>query len=97
MANTIELSVIEAIESKRLISFRYNKKNRRGECYVLGLNKKGDFLVRIFEVPTSGWKLFRLDKLERVKLLDQSFITPAVDYNRRNDKSMEHIVVQAKF
>ena len=86
------IELIEAIESKRTISFRYNGKNRRAEVYVLGTSSVGNLLCRCNELPVGGFKLFSVDKMENIKLENRRWYIPHPDYNRDGDKSMQEIL-----
>ena len=83
--------LVEAIETKHLVSFKYKNKNRRAEVYCIGTNANNEILVRCFEVPTEGWKLFKMEEIKDLKLLQQRFYFTRPDYNP-NDKSMVEVL-----
>lgn len=84
-----EPTIIEAIESKHLIEFRYNNKKRKAEVYCLGVGADGRLLCRCYETPVGGWKLFKVDQMQQVKILNQKFYFARSGYNRNGDSSMD--------
>lgn len=88
------IELVEAIESKRTITFRYNGKNRRAEVYVLGVSSADNLLCRCNELPAGGFKLFTVDKMENVKLENRRWYIPHPDYNSKSDKNIVEILKQ---
>ncbi|MDX2361994.1 MAG: WYL domain-containing protein [Crocinitomicaceae bacterium] len=89
-----ESTLIEAIETKHLIEFRYKSKKRKAEVYCLGVGADGSLLCRCYETPTGGWKLFKVEQMESVMLLNQRFYLARSGYNRNGDKSMTEVLKQ---
>ena len=92
------MELIEAIKAKRLISFVYkggskSSVKRKAEVYCLGVSASGDLIVRCWEKP-KGWKLFKVELMSQVKLLDESFLSLRSGYNRNGDKSMAEVLEQ---
>lgn len=88
------LELVEAIEAKRIISFTYKRKKRKAEVYALGVSKAGNLVCRCYEIPTEGFKLFRVDQMKNVKLEDRHWYIPRSGYNRGGDKSMDGVLKQ---
>ena len=87
--------LIQAINERRLISLDYEPGGRIIEPHAYGESSEHNGLVRAFQVSgasASGehvnWKLLRVDKITRFKLLDDRFSGPRPDY-RRGDKAMK--------
>lgn len=87
------IELTQAIETKHLISFTYNGKKRKAEVYCLGVGAD-ELLCRCYEVPSGGWKLFKVEQMKSVKLLNQRFYFVRSGYNRNGDKSMTEILSQ---
>ena len=56
------LQIISAIENRLALKFKYKQEStyRNIDVYVLGLNDKGEALIRAYELPSKGWKLFKV-------------------------------------
>ena len=79
-------SITEAIEDGLLVEFDYKGYHRIVEPYELGQTVRDDYLFRGFQIAgesfgrkVSGWKLFRLDYISHLEILDEEF-TPQADY-----------------
>lgn len=89
--------ICSAIESNNLISFYYDGGTRNVEPHCYGLSKKGNELLRAFQVSgysesgnPYGWKLFSVEKISDITIEDDTFDSPRPDYNP-NDKAMSEI------
>lgn len=49
------------------------------------------------EQPLPGWRIFRLDKILSFKPTGEQFNTPRPGYNTTGDKSMNRVIINAKF
>ena len=49
------------------------------------------------EQPIPGWRIFRLDKILSFKPTGEKFDTPRPGYNTTGDKSMNRVIINAKF
>ena len=49
------------------------------------------------EQPIPGWRIFRLDKILSFKPTGEKFNTPRPGYNTTGDKSMNRVIINAKF
>ncbi len=79
--------VCAAITNRRLLSAFYEGGSRTIEPYCHGFSKSDDELLRAFQISgfsqsgeSTGWKLFRLDRLEAISVLDRGF-APRAGYN----------------
>ena len=88
------IELVEAIKGKRLISFMYSGKKRKAEVYTLGVSPAGELLVRCFERPSRGWKLFKVNQMSKVELLNQTFYYVRSGYNRSGDAAMTEILAK---
>jgi len=84
----------QAISEKKLLAIFYDPGYRTVEPCAYGTGAGGQHLLRVFQ--TSGasasgehthWKLFRVDQIKRLKVLDQHFLGGRPEYHR-NDKAM---------
>lgn len=49
------------------------------------------------EQPLPGWRLFRLDKVLSLKLSGEKFTEMRPNFNPNGDKSMQSVIIVAKF
>jgi len=91
-------------EQKGLIDDGY----RYIEPYALGVNKKGNIVLRAWlikgkskrgridpkQVP--GWRLFRIDRINSISTSLQNFTVPRKGYNA-DDEHMTEVMYSAKF
>lgn len=87
------IELIEAIKAKRLISFVYSGKKRKAEVYCLGVSAADELLVRCYEKP-KGWRLFKVEQMSKVTLLNEKFYYIRSGYNRSGDITMNEILVK---
>lgn len=91
--NTI---IRDAIHQHRLLQLSYEPGTRVVEPYAYGVNDGGHELLRAYQISgeshsrEEGWKLFRVDEIEDVVALDETFQEPRLGY-MRNDPSMTMI------
>lgn len=79
------------------------------EPVCLGYSKKGNLVLRAWESEGSswsekhegnflpGWRLFRLDKIFTYRPTTDNFSEMRPNYNPNGDKSMERVLINAKF
>jgi len=79
------------------------------EPLCLGYSKKGNLVLRAWESEGSswsaknkgnflpGWRLFRLDKIFTYQPTMDNFIDMRPNYNPNGDRSMERVLINAKF
>jgi hypothetical protein len=108
--------IVDAIKSRNKISFFYSgprkpaknsvKPGNRidAEAVALGLNKKGNLVVRAYVQPPSvskkgfdktGWRTFMVGRMSNLKVSDSKFDQKRPDYKEGDDKSMSVTYVTA--
>ena len=108
--------IVDAIKSRNKISFFYSgprkpaknsvKPGNRidAEAVALGLNKKGNLVVRAYVQPPSvskkgfdktGWRTFMVGRMSNLKVSDSKFGQKRPDYKEGDDKSMSVTYVTA--
>jgi predicted DNA-binding transcriptional regulator YafY len=87
-------TILKAIRERRVLRLVYGAGSRVVEPHVCGAGRAGQGLLRAFQTAgasASGapyaWKLFRLDRIESVELLDARFPGPRPRFRRR-DRAM---------
>jgi predicted DNA-binding transcriptional regulator YafY len=75
----------------------------------LGYSKRGNLVLRAWESEGAswseknegnflpGWRLFRLDKIFTYRPTMDNFVDVRPNYNPNGDKSMERVLINAKF
>jgi predicted DNA-binding transcriptional regulator YafY len=107
--------VRNSIRNKKIMIIYYDGEDNGGKGYrtiepvCLGLSKRGNFVLRAWEIEGSsfsaknkgnilpGWRLFRLDKIFTYRPTMDNFYTMRPNYNSGGDKSMERVFINAKF
>jgi hypothetical protein len=85
--------ICDAIHGHRRLSFWYRGGRRVTEPYVYGASETHE-LLRAYQVSgfspsrPRGWKLFRVEEISDLELLDETFEQPQPGY-MRNDPAME--------
>jgi len=82
---------------------------REIEPVCLGRSKSNNLVLRAWDrtgashtgylgtQPLPGWRLFRVDKITMYKPLRSNFNEPRPNYNFNGDKSMNSVIINAKF
>lgn len=82
---------------------------RRIEPVCVGYSKAGNLVVRAWDIdgashtatigekPLPGWRLFRADKIFTYQPTTDTFNQVRPNYNPNGDKSMERVILNAKF
>ena len=90
--------IAKAIHERKLLRFSYDGGLRMVEPYVYGACETHE-LLRAYQVsghsrsrPT-GWKLFRVEEINDIVVLDQRFGEPHAGY-MRNDPCMEVVYAE---
>lgn len=83
-------SIIEAINPRALLQFRYNGRTRTVEPYCFGVSTAGSDVLRAIEVGAGFGKLWKLSEMSDVRVLEDSFTPDDPSYNP-NDKAMTQI------
>jgi len=107
--------VRDSIRNKKVMIIYYDGNDNGGKGYrtiepvCLGLSKKGNLVLRAWEVDGSswsaqnegnllpGWRLFRLDKIFTYRPTLDNFYDMRPNYNPSGDRSMERVLINAKF
>ncbi len=84
-------NLIEALKGKQLIEFIYSGKKRTVEIYVIGIGVSGEVLVRAYE-RFKEFKLFKYNKMSKIKVLNQRFYYNNPDYNKDGDKAIVEVL-----
>jgi predicted DNA-binding transcriptional regulator YafY len=91
-----ESDLTTAIHGKRLIRFRYRDHERIVEPYAFGADDGSFPILRAYQTGGTsgsrdhGWKLFRVDEIKALEVLEETFDTPRTGY-MRNDPTMTKI------
>jgi hypothetical protein len=91
--------ICTAIHKRRLLQFYCEPGDRVVEPYAYGLGDGGHELLRAYQRAgqshsrEEGWKLFRVDELQDILILEDSFEAPRLGY-MRNDPSMTQIYAE---
>jgi predicted DNA-binding transcriptional regulator YafY len=79
------------------------------EPVCLGRSKRNNLVLRAWDDegashrgylgtrPMPGWRLFKVDKILSFKPTAEVFTTPRPNYNPNGDKSMNSVIINAKF
>jgi predicted DNA-binding transcriptional regulator YafY len=82
---------------------------REIEPVCFGYSKKGNPVLRAWDLegashrgfkgekPLPSWRLFRLDRIMSLTPTGNNFDTPRPNYNPTGDKSMNRVIINAKF
>jgi len=83
--------LIEALNSRRLVSCTYSGKKRTIEIYTIGVGATGEILIRVYD-RFKDFKLFKYEKMKDIKLLNQRFYYPRAGYNPDGDSCMTEVL-----
>src|SRR3979490_801243 len=85
----MDSSICSAIRNRKVLRLVYDWGNRVVEPHCYGVNDKGHELLRCYQTSGEsksneprGWKIFRVDEINQLTALDQSFAAPRQGYNR---------------
>jgi predicted DNA-binding transcriptional regulator YafY len=100
-------------KNKIIIYYNGDEPGGRGlreiEPVCFGYSKAGNPVLRAWDIegsshrdyigkrPLPSWRLFRLDKILSLKPSGEKFETPRPNYNPNGDKSMDRVIINAKF
>jgi len=88
--------ICTAIHKRRRLQFRYDSGVRVVEPYAYGVGDGGRELLRAYQISgfsrsrEQGWKLFHVDEMNDIQILEEGFEEPRLGY-MRNDPSMTKI------
>ena len=90
----METELVNAINSMNRIELWYDPGSRIVEPHVIGRSSDGNILLRAYQTEGASesgehenWKLFRVDRIDSIKTLDERFNGSRPLYNP-NDKAM---------
>ena len=91
--------ICEAIKERKLIEFFYEDGVRIVEPFACGYGRKGNLLLRAFQIEgysksgkPLGWKLFRVDKISQLRILEEIFNDYREGYNPLGDSQIPNII-----
>ena len=97
---SVKQQLIAAIRNRSVVHLRYDWGHRVVEPHVYGLNKDGHELLRAFQTGghseskvSFGWKLFRVDEIQKLQLPGKRFKKPRRGY-KRDDPAISRIYAQ---
>lgn len=91
-----EHEICDAIHKRRRVRFWYRGGMRTVEPYAYGIADGGHPILRGYQVSgysrsrEHGWKLFRVDEVRELTMLEEVFESPQEGY-MRNDPTMTKI------
>jgi hypothetical protein len=92
-------TICKAVDERRVLELRYHGYSRIVEPHVYGQDKKGDEVVRCYQLAggsdsgeRAGWKLLKIKDAVVVHLAETLFV-PRPEYSR-NDKVVMNIFCQ---
>lgn len=92
----MDSTICSAIREHKLIQLHYEWGHRVIEPHAYGVNNEGHELLRAYQVSGAsqshepvGWKLFRVDEIRRLVLLEHTFQGARRGY-KRGDKAMSY-------
>ncbi len=91
--------ICQAIKQRKLLKFIYDGGERVVEPYAYGYNNRNSLKLRAYQVEgysssgkPEGWKLFSVEKIKNIEILDEEFSTIRPEYNPRGDKHIPYII-----
>jgi hypothetical protein len=88
--------ICTAIHKRRLLKFWYDSGVRIVEPYAYGVGEGGRELLRAYQISgvshsrEKGWKLFHVDEMHEIEILEEGFQKPRLGY-MRNDPTMTKV------
>ena len=94
------MTICDAINNRRLITFFYDGYSRTVEPHTAGIDKKGHEALRAYQIrggsesgEFSGWKMFHVSEMQNISVLQEQFEGPRPKY-KRNDSGFRNIRCQ---
>jgi len=94
------MKICDAVNNLNLLSFSYEGYSRLVEPHTYGIDTKGNEALRAYQISGgsesgeySGWKLFRLDRMNSPTVSAEKFSGPRPGY-KRGDKAFPTIYCQ---
>lgn len=95
------MTICEAINNRRLLTFSYDGYNRTVEPHTCGNDKKGHEALRAYQIGGGsesgeyiGWKIFHVNEMRNISMLQEQFNGPRQEFNR-NDSAFSYIRCQS--
>lgn len=102
--------IMDAMRKRRIVELNYDDEEDPGgkgkrfiQMYCYGTSKAGNEVVRVYQVGGDtktiqpGWKLFRTDRMENIRILGGTFDEAKPLFNPTGDKDMIRIHYITKF
>ena len=102
--------IMHALQNHRIVELSYDddedpggKGRRWVQMYCYGVSKAGNDVVRVYQVGGDtktiqpGWKLFRVDRMNNLRVLGGEFDEPKPLFNPNGDKDMIKIYYITEF
>ena len=102
--------IMNAMRKRRIVELNYDDEEDPGgkgtrwvQLYCYGTSKAGNEVVRVYQVGGDtktiqpGWKLFRTDRMENMRVLGGTFDEAKPLFNPTGDKDMIRIHYITKF
>lgn len=89
----------KAVEERKVLAFDYDDKPRLVEPHAVGVNAKGQLVLRAFQVTgdsatsSTAWKLFTVDKMINTIVAGLTSQAPRPGY-KAGDRAMAKIIAQ---
>ncbi|HZL40678.1 MAG TPA: WYL domain-containing protein [Pseudolabrys sp.] len=91
--------ITDAIRERWVVRLKYDPGERLIEPHAFGISAEGKLLVRAYQtegVSKSGehinWKLFRVDRIEKIEITQSKFIGTRPDYNPADPAMKSRII-----
>ena len=95
----MKATICEAIQKRKIIKFDYKGFERIVEPYAFGIDKNGNYKLRAYQIDgfsesgkTEGWKLFSVENITNISLLDETFEATREGYNPYGDRQIPNII-----
>lgn len=82
-------AIVEAISTRRLLTFEYHGRTRIVEPHTFGVDRWGRSLLCAFQIersgdpkPSIGWRFFFIEQMSLVRVDGQRFAAPRPDFLR---------------
>lgn len=89
----------EAIKHRNVLLFDYNGKQRVVEPHAYGVSRKGELILRAFQIAGDsdsdqvGWKLFNVGGISNLDVSSETFNRPRDGY-RTGDSAMTSVLAE---
>lgn len=110
LIENIQISQIkDSIDNHNLVEIYYQgdketiKGRRTIEVYAIGVTKSGNACIRAYQLYgktttiNEEWKIFRLDRITRFSILNNTFDQPRPNFNKNGDNALHSVSYIASF